>query len=512
MDGPVRTLPFADAGNADITPPDAVVHTVRPRTEADLRAVLREAHANATPVTVCAARTGLAGAGVPAESGLRVDATGLDTLPDRPGFTRMAPFLLLSDRDGGHALVAPGVTLEQLNAVLEPLDLWYPPHPGELRATLGGNVATNASGPRTFAFGSTRAFVRSLRVVLADGGLLELERGRERVQDGRFSVATESGTVLEGEVPRYVAPAVKNAAGLFTAPDMDLVDLFVGSEGLLGVATEIGIRLLPRRPIHSRILFFADDAEALDFIDALRPLRVNAAAYPGTGSDGILALEYFDEGALRLAREAGQPVPDGAIAAVEFECFRDDPDTEREAFLHADGPACVGSLPAGQTAAFRYAVPRRVAELLKATGQPKSGTDFAVPLPVYREMHAAYARVQDVFDRAGHEPAVRSAKWGHIGDGHLHLNFLCASGDDQALARKLYLELARTAVRLGGTLSAEHGVGKKRLAGEDGVSRPYLWYMHGGDGLREIARVKHVFDPKGILNRGNMGVGMSMVQ
>lgn len=136
--------PLSDAGNAVFPPPGARIETVRPRDEAALREVLRAAHARDTAVTFVAALTGLAGSAVPRESGLRVDMTALQSLPDRAGFRRITPFLLLSETDPQHGIVAPGVSLQTLNAALETCALWYPPHPGELRASIGGNVATNA--------------------------------------------------------------------------------------------------------------------------------------------------------------------------------------------------------------------------------------------------------------------------------------------------------------------------------------------------------------------------------
>ncbi len=496
---------FSDAGNAVFPPPDARLEVVSARSEAELRETLREAHATDTPVTVAGARTGLAGAAVPRESGVVIDVAGFDTLPDRPGFHRVAPFLLLSEADPYFGLVAPGVTLATLNAVLETENLWYPPHPGEVRATLGGNVAANASGPRTFSFGATREYVESLRVILADGDALDLRRGRERAAGGRFAVCSEGGRRIEGSVPGYSLPSIKNAAGLFAAPDMDLVDLFVGSEGILGVFSEIGLRFLPRRAFRLDTLLFESEAQALACADALRSLRADRRRYPDPAGDGVVSLEFFDGASLRLAREAGIAVP-AAGAALGVETFADDGGTSAKVLLLADKLRCLGLLPAAESDAIRYAVPRRVAELLKERGRPKFGTDFAVPVERFAGMYAFYEEIEADFGCGqGGDAPVRAAKWGHVGDCHLHCNFLCESEADEALARSLYLRLVRKAVSLGGTISAEHGVGKKVLPDENGVPRPYLWYLLG-DAYREIARVKEAFDPKGILNRGNMGV------
>jgi D-lactate dehydrogenase (cytochrome) len=320
------TSPFSDAGNAVFPPPGARIEVARPHDEAALRVALRQAHDAAegagTPVTVAGAFTGLAGAAVPRESGVLIDLTAFDALPDRPGFRRAAPFLLLSESDPRLGLVAPGVTLAALKAALERLDLWYPPHPGELRATLGGNVAANASGSRAFSFGATREYVESLRVVLADGDVLDLRRGREKVSGGRFSVRTESGRGIKGRVPGYALPVIKNAAGLFAFPEMDLIDLFIGSEGILGAFSEIGLRFLPRRTFRLDTLLFRSEAEALACADALRPLRADRRRYPDPAGDGVVSLEFFDGASLQLARDAGVAVPaldasPGAALGVE---------------------------------------------------------------------------------------------------------------------------------------------------------------------------------------------------
>lgn len=495
---------FSDAGNAIFPETGALIETVRPRDEAALREHLRQAHARKIPVTVAAALTGLTGGGVPRGSGLRIDVTGLDRIEERDGWKRESPFLLRSLSGASRGLVAPGVSLAALHEALDQLDLWYPPPPGEVRATIGGNVSTNASGPRAFAFGATRRHVESLRVMLMDGDTLTLRRGEAFARGREFTLVTDSGRTLQGRLPGYVQPSVKHAAGLYVEPDMDLIDLFIGSEGILGVFTEVGLRFLPRRLIRTDIHFFADATTALACADALRPLKAKPSTSV-TSAAGILALEFFDEGSLALVREDARfadALPRAVGAAIEVETFADDVPTrtriaELTRFLQGRG-----SLPPELSLAFRYAVPRRVAELLKDRGQPKFGTDFAVPQNAFPELFAFYREMDHAFGIASHG-VPRTAKWGHVGDCHIHCNVLCENAADQDRAREIYLKLVRKAVALGGTVSAEHGVGKKRLADESGTLRPYLWYQYG-DAYREIAAVKRVFDPHGLLNPGNM--------
>jgi D-lactate dehydrogenase (cytochrome) len=496
---------FSDAGNAVFPAPGSDITTFHPESEAELAELLRLAAQGNIPVTLAGALTGLTGAAVPTGSGWRLDFSRFLTIPDHPGYRRVAPFLLVDETDPQLGLVAPGVSLRALNEALHDLDLWYPPHPGETRALIGGNVATNASGSRTFAFGATREYVRSLRVVLAGGDVLDLHRGHDRVTRGAFSVTTGGGWSVAGRVPGYAMPGVKNASGLFAAPEMDLIDLFIGSEGILGAFSSIGLRFLPRRPIRGEFFLFPSDESALDFTDRLRPLKADAARYPRPdpeGAFGVIALEYFDENSLRLARSAGHPVPDSARAAIEVETFGEDSLTQGKLLAIARSLGCVGTVPPEDSAAFRYSVPRGVADLLKQRGRPKFGTDFSIPLASFREMFALYRAKAAAFS-AGRE-GVRTATWGHIGDCHLHCNFLCETDADLQKAASIYLELVREAVRLGGAVSAEHGVGKRALTDEDGVRHPYLWYQFG-EAYLQIGEVKNLFDPQGLLNRGNMG-------
>jgi len=501
---------FSDAGNAVFPSPESVIKTSRPRNEIELVNVLRDASRERILVTIVGALTGLTGSGVPLESGLRIDMTGLDSLPDHPGYRRIKPFLLISESNPLRGLVAPGVSLQSLNDALKPLELWYPPHPGETRALIGGNVATNASGPRSFAFGSTRAYIESLRVILMDGTILNLHRGRDVAAGKNFSLRAESGIIYSGALPDYLLPRVKNAAGLFAEPDMDLIDLFIGSEGILGCFSEIGLRFLPRREIHSQLFFLPSTEAALDLVDELRTRKAEATRYavdPHTSGLGILSLEFFDRNSLALAKRAGHPVPGTSQAAIEIEWFSGDAITQNviERLFQKSGG--IGMLSGKDAEDFRYAVPRGVADWLKQHSLPKLGTDFAVPVGSFREMYRFYEQIEREFCPGS--TSVRTANWGHIGDGHLHFNFLPENMEDVELARRLYLQLVREAIQLGGTISAEHGVGKKSLADEQGIFRPYLWYLLN-DKILHIARTTKIFDPDGLLNRGNM-VPVSML-
>src|SRR6267378_3941180 len=167
--------------------------------------------------------------------------------------------------------VQAGVTLAELDAALAAAGKYYPPAPTFMGAFVGGTVATNAAGAATFKYGTTRDWVRALTIVLPGGEVLDIERGATIAHDGPFDLVLSGGTVRV-PVPTYQMPRVRKvSAGYFAAPDMDLIDLFIGSEGTLGVMTEVTLRVLRRRPAMCLALVpFDDRRSALAFATRLR--------------------------------------------------------------------------------------------------------------------------------------------------------------------------------------------------------------------------------------------------
>jgi D-lactate dehydrogenase (cytochrome) len=169
---------------------------------------------------------------------------------------------VVHEERGGFAVVEAGVILSDLQRAVDQEGLLYPPDPTERGCFVGGNVATNASGARTFKYGPTRNYIRRLKVVLASGEVLDLRRGEVRA-DGQGRIRL--GKAIEVKLPDYRMPATrKNATGYFVAPEMDAVDLFIGSEGTLGVICEVEVKLLPKpEGLLSGVVFFLDEADVL---------------------------------------------------------------------------------------------------------------------------------------------------------------------------------------------------------------------------------------------------------
>jgi len=405
-----------------------------------------------------------------------------------------------------------GQGARDLEALLSDDRGWfYPPDPTEDTAHVGGTVAANASGARSFRYGATRKHVAGLRVCLATGDVLAVARGACTADGRSFTIETSGGDVAV-EVPSYSMPATKNAAGYFAAPGMDLVDLFVGSEGTLGVITEVEI-LLAQRPegILSALAFFKSDSDALAFVRHARGDSEDRSRPPGVDP---LALEFFDSRSFDFLRErkheqrAGSEIPElpaGAVAGVLFEQDYLEEDLLAayegwEAVLTAHDSSMDetwGGMEEAELAKLR-SIRHGVAEevngaIARAKAEHpeihKVGTDAAVPPPALESVFAFYRAELD----ASGLPYVI---FGHVGDSHLHLNVMPRDEGELSAAKEAALAVAREAVRLGGTVSAEHGIGK--------LKHEFLRILYGDDGLAEMAAVKKALDPSGVLNRGVM--------
>lgn len=469
-----------------------------------LAAVLEAASREGKKVSVSAAGTSITGARVPLSGGWVLATERMRHLdhrfcpvPDRFTEIRHRDLSFYLDAESRHAIVPAGLTLQELNGALARFALVYPPDPTEMTAMVGGTVATNASGARSFHYRPTRAWVRGLDLVLPWGEFLRIRRGECRIREGMITIAGEERTIKAPIPSRYPVFSSKNAAGLYLARGMDLVDLFIGSEGILGVVAAVHLELVAApQDLLTTVAFFDSMEDALDFVESGR-------------SNAPLSMEFFDRRALSFLRDSFPAIPQDAAAAVlfEFEYRRTgnhnpyppggvlDPWLALLQEHRSTGTWSVTGSDVAGIKAFRHALPEAVNMYVRAR-VGKLGTDMAVPPAHFRTMVAAY----DEADACG----VKTVFFGHIGDSHLHLNFLPEDERELALARKKYLELARRAVELGGTISAEHGVGKKTIVDEAGNTVPYLEVMLGVEGLRAIHAVKAAFDPGFILNPGNM--------
>lgn len=471
---------------------------VFPETIEEVAAVLGEASHARTPVTISGAGTGTVAGRVP--FGGVVLATGkLNQIKE----------IVHDDCGGGHAVAEAGVILGDFQRAVESEGLLYPPDPTERSCFLGGTVATNASGARTFKYGPTRTYVERLQIALATGEVIDLRRGELHAEaDNAIAIPLPSGRLIEARLPTYRMPQVrKHASGYYVAPGMDAIDLFIGSEGTLGVIVEIEVKLLPKpEGLLSGVVFFKSEAALLAFVREARERSLQARLIAGSrgpqNSLGIdaRALEYFDVESLRFLRQKYEQVPEEATGAIFFEqettpTTEDSLLTEWLGVLERNQAMAEASWFATNEAdqaklrEFRHALPVLMNEWFARHNQRKVSTDMAVPDEAFAGMLRFY---QDSL-RGG---SLRYTIFGHIGDNHVHVNILPRNDDEAAKAWEIYRTFIHRAVEVGGTISAEHGIGK--------LKREYLLELYGEDHLREMAAMKRAFDPAGILGRGNI--------
>ena len=446
---------------------------VIPETIDEISEILSSANRDRVPVTISGAGTGTVGG--------RVAFGGIVLATDKLNHIKT----IVHKNQGGFAVVEPAVILADLQRAVDQQGLLYPPDPTERGCFVGGNVATNASGARTFKYGPTRNYIRRLKVVLASGEVVDLRRGEVHA-DANRTIRIGS---IELALPDYRMPATrKNASGYFIAPEMDAIDLFIGSEGTLGVICEIEVKLVPKpEGLLSGVVFFADESDVLALVADARK-RADARA-----------IEFFDNESLNFLREKYPNIPTEAVAAIFFE--QETNEATEESVLsewmtlldqhHAltDSWFATNEQDQAKLREFRHQLPVLMNEWFAHYKQRKVSTDMAVPDNAFPGLFRLY---KDTLRSSG----LRYTIFGHIGDNHVHVNILPRDDAEGSRARELYVQFLKYAASVGGTLSAEHGVGK--------LKRDYLRYFYTDDQLRAMAAVKNALDPNGILGRGNI--------
>jgi glycolate oxidase len=350
------------------------------------------------------------------------------------------------DVDDMSAVVESGVITGDLQRAVEEHGLFYPPDPASLdHCTIGGNVATNAGGPRAFRYGVTRDFVMGLDVALMGG---------ETIAVGRNTIKSVSG--------------------------FDLLGPFVGSEGCLGIATRARLKLIPKPEVGNTVLaFFSSVESAVGTVSTL----LRNGFYPS-------AMELLDRRSLAVVSEQLGGGSHGAALLIELE---GDEDTVQSQCIRL-GQACeergAVDVRVATSATERrrmWNARRSVSRALKARWPAKVSEDIAIPR---KALVTAFAGI----DALSAEMDIPMAAYGHVGDGNLHVNFLVEVHQkklDTAVER-----LFRMAIDLGGTLSGEHGIGASK--------RSFMNLEHSPAKLAWYGRLKALFDPDNLLNPGKV--------
>jgi glycolate oxidase len=431
---------------------------LRPASAEEAAAQLQRAASEGTSVTPCGLRSSTTGAGL-APHGLVQSCeklTGIDV-----------------DVERRRAVVGSGTVLREFKDHVEELGLFYPPDPtSERECSLGGTVACDASGARTYRYGATHRWVTGVEVAMADGSLQWFRR-RE---------------------------ADKDAAGY--AGLRDLVGLVCGSEGTLGFITKVEVRLIDKPPAYmSGLAFFDDVAAALAFVATAREQDQR-----GTGVRPR-CLELLDAGCLEIMRNQGSGVslPNEAGAAIFFEeehaidadeavlmawwtALESAPGALAEATVVATDPTRQEELRL-----LRHAVPATLNEEGRshaAAGGRKISTDWSVPF-------GQLAPLVQTFDGWLADAGIdRSLRYGHVGNGHPHYNLIVKDAEERARGDAVVKKMCEAACAVGGTITAEHGIGK--------IKQAYVGFRFSPLEIETMKAVRRVFDPQGIMAPGNL--------
>ncbi|MBE0598947.1 MAG: FAD-binding protein [Desulfuromonadales bacterium] len=417
--------------------PDAVVF---PADAEQIALVLKMANAEKIPVFPRGAGSGFSGGSLPVTGGIVLVTTRLDRI-------------LRIDTENLVAEVQPGVVTEQFQQAVEKLGLFYPPDPASLKfSTLGGNVAECAGGPRCVKYGVTKDYILGLQVVTPQGDIIKT-----------------GGETMKGVV------------------GYDLTKLMCGSEGTLGIITRITIKLLPLPEAKKTMLVIFDSIDgAAQGVSAI----IGGKIIPTT-------LEFMDAATLECVRQAtGLQLPAAAKAVLIIEVDGDKELIERQAqqILQIVAPLGVVETRVAQTAAESeeiWKVRRSVSASLRKVNPDKFNEDICVPrsrVPdMIREVEAIATR-----------HAIPIVNFGHAGDGNIHVNVMIDRKVPGQLekAEKAIEEVFAAALKLGGTMSGEHGVGNTKS--------PYLPMELDPAAVTYMKAIKRALDPNHILNPGKI--------
>jgi glycolate oxidase len=410
------------------------------KSTSDVSKLLKFASEKRIPVTARGAGFGYVGGCVPTKKGIALSLMRMNRIKE----------INFAD---AVAIVEPGVITGNLKVAARAQKLFYPPDPASMKdCSIGGNVATNAGGPRCLKYGVTRNYVIGLEVVLANG-----------------------------EVLRTGGRVHKNKTGF------DLIGLFVGSEGMLGVATEITLRLLPLPPARATLsAAFAKMSEA-------------AAAVQEIFANGFLpsALEIADSFTLEAARkDLGQAIVPAGNAHLlvdldgQEESVRGEAQAIRE-LLAAKNPNALQIATGEEACEKLWALRRQFSNSLRATGLTKLNEDVVVP-------RSRIVELVEFAEQLSAQSGFPIACFGHAGDGNMHVNIMADRYNRDAAVRekveRALDELFAQVLAWGGVITGEHGIGlaKKRWF-PDATSQPVRELHH---------KLKAALDPNGILNPG----------
>jgi D-lactate dehydrogenase (cytochrome) len=385
------------------------------------------------------------------------------------------------NKEKKQATLQAGVIVDNFLREIEKFDLFYPPFPTERTAFIGGNVSTNASGEYSFKFGSTRKYVKRIKMLLTTGDILEIKRGEIFEKNGFIDYG-----IFKVPLPSYRTPNVKCSAGYYSKDGMDGIDLIIGSEGTLGIITEVDVSLIENLSQRFIIILFLRDEENIpEIIKEIKGRKDELE---------IFSLEFFDKKALLFLKDDFNFIPEDTCA-IYIEATNDTEKMEKwieiaEKIKVID--TVIGEDPQNykKLIDFRHKLPENVNSYFKKIQSVKIAVDAAVPEDKFEVLYRFYRKIIE------ENSDIHTILFGHIGENHLHFNLFPVSEKQKEKAYKIYEESVKKAVSLGGTGFAEHGIGK--------LKHKYLEIMYGKEGILDMVKIKKIFDPFCILGLDNI--------
>ncbi|MCX8093336.1 MAG: FAD-binding oxidoreductase [Candidatus Goldbacteria bacterium] len=424
------------------------------------------------PWTIYGGGTGLVGGAV-SDGGIIISTSALNKIT--------------IDRKNKIVCVGSGALLKDLNKELLKNNLWYPVDSTEQTATIGGNVATNAWGPRSHKYGSIRNFVQELEIILPLKKRLKISRGEIIADNDTFNFLLDDKEINFKITDLSEKIDLKSSAGYYMKKNMDLIDLFIGAEGTLGIVTDIKLKVfdLPY-DIYAFMLSFSDRQKAFEFIKYIK-------------QKDVLSLEYMDNNSVNLIKHR-YPILKNIEYLVFFEKEIEEKKEESilqdindmlEKFNIAIDRVKISSTKKKNSIVYeiRESLPQTINEMIRQKNIKKISTDFAV-----REEN--FDKMIKIYDNILSKTKIKYFIFGHIGMNSLHINFVPEDERQIEESLELYNVMAKEIAFIGGTISAEHGIGK--------LKKKYLQYMYSDQILKKMKSIKEIFDPCNLCNRGNI--------
>ncbi len=449
-----------------------------PESKGEIVELFKRANSEGFSITISGAGTGLTGSRVPLGS-IILSMEKFNSIKSLAKNEKMLE-------------VESFVRLTEIQDYLEGSGLFYPPNPTEKLATIGGNIGNNASGSRTYKYGATRKYIDFLEIILPSGDTLDLRRGEIFANGWHFDFCSNEGNRIKFDLPEISMPSVKHSAGYFIEKNMDLIDLFIGAEGTLGLIVSARLKLLPApQEVLGAIIFFDEHNKMYDFLNYVK--SIEAAISPRL-------IEFFDDNSLELLRPAISQIPSKAVYAlwIEVESDGEKADSDLESIyqvaqkftnLADETWLAQSNSEHKRLAEFRHALPLAVYEKIQQYKQQKLGTDTAVPdasLKAYHEEMISLFKFNEL----------EYVIWGHIGNSHFHANIITKTNEEFENAKNIFNKIVARAVALGGTVSAEHGIGK--------IKKDYLKMLYNNGVINSFRQIKIAFDRNSVLNIGNI--------